>query len=203
MGCNKSQIILRLIFFGLFALPLTGCAVGFAKVDYGNPVPTPIVSHIGPVMIDVEAPAHLTVSEANRLNPSTDIVWRGDPYGNRRHQVEDIFTAAALNATRGLSGHQRVRLFIEVERFHAITERAQLYSPVGVHRIRFKIGLTDFHTGAPLGPTQRIRADLPAYVGSKALKAERNGHSQKQRITRHLTKVLSAWLRQGPDVRTR
>ena len=38
----------------------------------------------------VDVPAELTVSEANRFLPGSDIVWREDPMGDRKAQVKVI-----------------------------------------------------------------------------------------------------------------
>ncbi|NOX39651.1 MAG: hypothetical protein GXP05_03795 [Alphaproteobacteria bacterium] len=52
--------------------------------------------HVQDVRVNVAD--SLSVSEANRLIPNADIVWRGDPYGDRRVQIEDIIDLAASQA---------------------------------------------------------------------------------------------------------
>ena len=51
--------------------------------------------------------------------------------------------------------------------------------------------LRDPVTGAPLDAPRTVKADLKAYGGSKALAAERDGLTQKVRITRHLQNVIA------------
>lgn len=139
--------------------------------------------------ITVTVPRTLTVSEANRYLPAGDIVWRGDPIGDRYDQITTIFDAAMKQGTAELNGAVPVQLDIEVKRFHALTEKAR-YSTGGVHNINFVLTLRDPATGAVLGAPRTVRADLKAYGGDEALAAEALGQTQKVRITNHLAGVI-------------
>ncbi len=139
--------------------------------------------------ITVRVPRSLRVSEGNGYLPSTDIVWRGDPIGDRYAQIGAIFYDAMNKGTRNLDGATPVFLDIEVTRFHALTERAR-YTTGGVHNINFILTLRHAKTGAPLGEPRRIRADLHAFGGRQALEAEARGETQKVRITNMLAEVI-------------
>jgi len=139
--------------------------------------------------ITVTVPRSLTVSEANRYLPAGDIVWREDPLGDRYAQVADIFYTAMERGTAALDGATPVVLDIEVSRFHALTEKAR-YTTGGVHNINFTMTLRNAETGALLGDPRRVRADLEAFGGQKALAAEARGETQKVRIVAHLAEVI-------------
>ena len=140
--------------------------------------------------VRVNVPRTLTVSEANRYYPGGDIVWREDPIGDRHAQVQKIFEDAMLTGVRGIEGGQTpVMLDIEVTRFHALTEKAR-YTVGGVHAVQFLMLLRDPETGEALGEPKFIKADLKAYGGEAAVRAERQGLTQKVRITNHLIEVI-------------
>tara|TARA_R110002094_G_scaffold2502_5_gene10143 strand:+ start:1644 stop:2312 length:669 start_codon:yes stop_codon:yes gene_type:complete len=148
--------------------------------------------------VNVNAPRSLTVSEANTFYPRGDIVWRGDPIGNRYQQIEAIFDNAIYNGTRDLAGATGVIVDIEVIRFHSLTEKSR-YSVGGVHNMHFLMTVRDAATGHPLRPTQVIEANLPAYGGKMALQADRRGQTQKVRVTGYLAQVIRQEL-EGPSV---
>ena len=139
--------------------------------------------------INVVVPQSLKVSEANRYYPSGDIVWRGDPMGDRHEQVRAIFENAMTTGTQGMNGATPVTLDIEVLRFHALTEKAR-YTVGGVHSITFMLTLRDTATGQMLGEPRKIKADLDGYGGQRAIEAESRGLTQKVRITGHLANVI-------------
>jgi len=131
----------------------------------------------------------LRVSEANSYYPMGDIVWRGDPVGDRHTQVARIFDTALTAAAEQGEGTMPAEVGIEVLRFHAMTEKTR-YTIGGVHSIKFEMTIRDPETGATLMPPRTITADLKGYGGAKALAAERDGRTQKLRITRHLQNVI-------------
>lgn len=134
-------------------------------------------------------PRSLQVSEANSYYPAGDIVWRGDAYGDRYAQIEAILGESMQLARAGHSGSVPAVVEIELRRFHSITEKTR-FSVGGVHSIRFNLTLRDPKTGAALAPTREIRADLREFGGDRAMQAERQGLTQKVRVTRHLANVL-------------
>ena len=139
--------------------------------------------------VTVRVPDTLRVSEANRYLPAGDIVWRGDPIGDRRAQVRTIFEDALARGVEPLNGPIKVDLEVEVKRFHALTEKAR-YTVGGVHSITFDMLIKNAMTGELLIPVRTIRADLDAFGGEQALQAEAAGQTQKVRISDHLAEVI-------------
>ena len=139
-------------------------------------------------------PADMSVSEANSYYPIADIVWRGDPLGNRGQQINDIFQTSITAAGEGLTGARAVTVDVELARFHSLTERTR-YSVGGVHSIKFDLTIRDALTGEVIEPTRRINADLPALGGYAALAADNAGQGQKVRITTHLTSLFFSELK--------
>lgn len=139
--------------------------------------------------VSVQVPDTLKVSEANSYYPGGDIVWRGEPMGDRRAQVRAMFEEAMTRGTDRMTNGIPVRLDVQVLRFHALTEKAR-YSFGGVHDLSFALTLRDPATGAALMPTRRIDADLKAFGGNAAIAADQRGETQKVRITDHLAGVI-------------
>lgn len=139
--------------------------------------------------IRVDVPKTLVVTESNRYYPGADIVWREDPIGDRHNQVKAIFETAFARGATQINGVEPVDIQVTVERFHALTERAR-YTVGGVHAITFTLQVRDPKTGQNLGEPKRVRADLNAFGGEQAIRAEQAGQTQKVRITNHLAEVL-------------
>lgn len=154
------------------------------------PVALPAISVVDTKIV---VPRSLQVSEANTYYPMGDIVWRGDAFGDRHAQIEAILGESMALARNGHTGTVPAVVEIELRRFHSLTEKTR-YSVGGVHSIRFNLTLRDPKTGAALAPTRDIRADLREYGGARAMEAERQGLTQKLRVTRHLANVLRAEL---------
>lgn len=149
--------------------------------------------------IRVSFPADLSISEANSYYPIADVVWRGDPFGDRRTQIAQIFATSFRQGSSDLQGDMPVIVGINVERFHSLTERTR-YSIGGTHSIRF--GLTIYHgeTGAIVEDTRIITADLVALGGQAAVMAEARGETQKSRIITHLGMVAAQELTTPTDI---
>ena len=148
--------------------------------------------------VQVSVPPTLTVSEANTYMPEADIVWRGDPAGDRRAQVASILRDGIGKGAAGLNGGRPVRLSATVTQFHALTPMARaMEGNVGVHDIRFTIAVTDARTGEALVPAQAIEADKAALVGNAAADADARGYTQRVEIVEHLSTVIRHWLGRG------
>ncbi|WP_299558445.1 DUF6778 family protein [uncultured Sulfitobacter sp.] len=152
-------------------------------------LPAAIMQKVTVDRINVTVPASLSVSEANRYYPGSDIVWREDPIGDRHAQVARIVEDALRSGTQSFQGPVPVTLDVEVARFHAVTEKAR-YTVGGTHSIIFTMQLRDSQTGAPLTEPKKIHADLDAFGGQQAILAEARGQTQKVRISNHLAEVI-------------
>ena len=186
----------------VFALGLSAC--GAYDLSSRNATPeealkgAAAVQALAPInVVDarITVPRSLQVSEANSYYPSGDIVWRGDAHGDRYAQIEAILTESMAIAQDGHKGSTPAVVEITLKRFHSLSEKTR-YSVGGVHSIRFDLTLRDPKTGEALAPTREIRADLKEYGGDRAIEAERQGLTQKLRVTRHLANVLRSELEQ-------
>lgn len=143
--------------------------------------------------IQVRFAPDMSVSEANMYFPIADIVWRGDPRGDRKAQIKAIFDDAMARGTRQMNGSIPVVLDIVVTRFHSLTEKTR-YAMGGTHTIRFDLTVRNAQTGAVLEGPRPINADFPGLGGDDALRAEAMGQTQKVRILDRLAQVIAAEL---------
>lgn len=186
-------------FIALSALALSVSACSSVDTASRNaPVDAPVVGltqsiSVQPsfdvVSLNIAVPRDLRVSEANMYYPVADIVWRGDLPGDRHTQVGRIFQTGMGDVTSTVEGEQDVQVFVEVLRFHSLTEKAR-YTVGGVHSIKFAMTVVDTNTGEVLINNRVVKADLEAYGGYRALEAERAGATQKMRISQHLGQVI-------------
>ncbi|MHA6323461.1 DUF6778 family protein [Roseivivax sp. CAU 1753] len=145
------------------------------------------------VGFEVSVPDSLKVSEVNGYIPRGDIVWRGDPRGDRYAQVKAIFEASLMESAADLTEGVPVNVKVVVRRFHALTEKAR-YTTGGIHNIVFDVAIYHSVTGELLRPIKTVKADLKAYGGSSAIAADARGETQKVRITEHLRQTFLAEL---------
>lgn len=148
--------------------------------------------------VNVAVPTSLSVSEANAYYPIADIVWRGDSYGDRYQQVANIVRDASVLGASQLRGPRLVNLNIEVQRFHSLTERTR-YSFGGTHSIHFVLTVSDAETGEVIDGPRNVDASLDAWGGARAIRAEREGYTQKVRITNHVAAVIQRELGLHPS----
>ena len=137
----------------------------------------------------VVVPRELEVSERNGYYPFADIVWRGDPVGDRHAQIEELFRVAGDRAAPAIDGSREVIAQVQIVRFHGVTERTR-YSVGGVYNMVFDLTVLDAQTGQVLEPARRIVADLPAPGGQAALELERAGQTERVRVLDFLTYTL-------------
>lgn len=177
----------------LLALGLAACAspdTASRNASFPARAVAPGTTPLDVQMVRVSVPPSLKVSEANRYYPGGDIVWREDGPGDRHAQVQAILEDAFARGTASLpKGSVPVVLDVELSRFHALSEKAR-YTIGGVHAIQFTYVLRDPATGAALTPPKFVKADFRALGGQAAIEAERNGITQKRRITEHLAQVI-------------
>ena len=189
--------LIKTVAFGAIAAALTACS-SVDTVSRNAPLETPrvaapatpqILRDYALHSIRFAVPDDMTVSEANSYYPIADIVWRGDPLGNRSEQISSIFQTAIMSAGEGLTGCVPVTVDVTLVRFHSLTERTR-YSVGGVHSIKFDLTIRSAATGGILEPTRRINGDFAALGGYAALAADNEGQTQKVRITTHLTNLF-------------
>ena len=145
------------------------------------------------VSYTVSIPEELRVSEANLYYPMADIVWRGDPKGNRKQQVGTIFAESLNRAERQQQEGRAVMAEIEVQKFHSLTEKTR-FTVGGMHSINFALTLKDVQTGETLVAKEKVKANLKAFGGRRAMEAEAQGLGMKERIQQHLARVIAAEL---------
>lgn len=139
--------------------------------------------------VTVTVPRSLRVSEAEVFYPLADIVWRGDPRGDRYAQIEAIYAAASTEAVIPLDHGLPVVAEIEVTRFHGVTDKTR-YTVGGVYALHFLLTIRDAATGEVLSGPRPVVASLPAPGGRKAIAQDYAGITQKQLVTERLTTVI-------------
>ncbi|MCV6591369.1 MAG: hypothetical protein OIF48_00335 [Silicimonas sp.] len=190
----------RTLLLGGAALFLAGCSGGW-EVDYEDGVDLSTSQNWKVTNVTVAVPKSLTVSNADTYAPNADIVWHGEPFGDRRAQVARLVDEGITKGSAGLKGKRPVTIAVEVKRFHAVTPRSVARAPGAVHNIRYITQVIDNATGAKLTTAESVDADLEAYVGAAAVTAALNGDTQRVRIVNHLARVTRGWLGTGPDQR--
>lgn len=152
--------------------------------------------------VDVAVPETLTTSEENSYTPDFDIVWHGEPAGDRRAQAAAILREGIEKGAAGLRGKTRVRIVATLGQFHAITPvvRENLQNS-GVHNIQYSVQVFDARTGAALTEPQPVKAEFPALVGAAGDEADARGLTQRVQIVNQIALVTQNWLGTGPDPR--
>lgn len=139
--------------------------------------------------VNVVVPKSLKVSEANMFYPVADIVWRGEPRGDRYAQVQSMVTEAASRATGTMSEGRPVNVTIEITRFHCLTEKTR-YTVGGTHALHFRLTVTDAATGMVLEGPRDVVADVKASGGAAAIAEEQAGRTQRVVVVDRLTDVI-------------
>lgn len=131
--------------------------------------------------VRVVVPEGLSVSERDGFFPAADIVWRGDPAGDRHGQIAALFAEAVAPLRPSLDGPVPAVATITLARFHGVTERAR-DTVGGVYAIRFVVNFSDPQTGVALAPPQLVSADRAALPGAP---------DERALLVEHLTAVLA------------
>lgn len=139
--------------------------------------------------IRVTVPRSLTVSEANTIKPRADIVWRGEPLGDRHAQIAAIFNEAMATGTAAMQKGRKVDIEIEVTRFHALTERTR-YTIGGVHEMSFVLTVRDVASGQVLDGPREVVADIKAAKGAAAIAEDQAGRTQRVVTVERLAEVI-------------
>jgi len=139
--------------------------------------------------VRVNVPRTLKVSEANTFMPMADIVWRGEPRGDRYAQVAQIFNEGLMAGTIGMATGPAAIVEVEVTRFHCLTEKTR-FTVGGNHAIHFILTVRDAATGAVLEGPRAIVADVKASGGAAAIAEDQAGRTQRVVVTERLTDVI-------------
>lgn len=134
--------------------------------------------------VNVIVPRSLVVSEANSYKPAADIVWHGDPEGDRYAQVKTIVEGAMARATQGMTQGRAVILDVVVTKFHALTQKTR-DSFGGKHNLFYTLTVRDAVTGQVLN-TSNVNATVRGAGGATARAEEAVGRTQKVVITEAL-----------------
>lgn len=128
--------------------------------------------------IRVDVPRSLKVSEANMFYPMADIVWRGEPRGDRYSQVHSIFTDAFGMGTSKMKNGPEVLVDVSVKRFHGVTEKTR-YTVGGVYNMVYDLTVRDAQSGAIIEGPREVVVSTPASGGSAAIQEEQAGRTQR------------------------
>lgn len=135
----------------------------------------------------------LTVSEQESFYPTADVVWRGDPSGDRIAQIGAMFETAVARNRAVLNGDVPVDIAVTLVRFHGVTNRTR-YTVGGVYHVVFDLTVLDARTSAVIEPARRVVGALDAPGGTTAVQLDESGQTQKVRVTDFLTGLLRAQL---------
>ena len=145
----------------------------------------------------VWVPHEMVVAEATGYFPLGDILWSGDPPGDRREQVRsvleeglqigarDLATAAERADGSGTDALPSVVIEAELTRFHALSPVARS-TLGGLHTIAFVLTVRDATSGEILDGPRTVRMDIPASGGARARQEDSEGLTQRVVITRHI-----------------
>ena len=146
--------------------------------------------------VHVTVPESLTTTEVNIFQPDVDIVWHGDPQGDRRAQVGEILREGLEKAAESLfpeNKHRAVIIEATLLQFHSLTPRARAITG-GVHKVKFSIQAIDQLSGNVLAGPTVIEADEFAFGGRNAVSSDAEGQTMKIRITNRIAEVVADWL---------
>ncbi|HMO09632.1 MAG TPA: hypothetical protein PKD10_18600 [Paracoccaceae bacterium] len=172
--------------------------VGFAAITEAAPGSAMFQPLYNVQEVRVTVPRSLVVSEANLFYPVADIVWRGEPRGDRHEQVRQVVTEAFGFGTAGMRQGPAVIVEVQMRRFHALTEKTR-FTVGGVHSIRFDMTVRDAATGAILDGPRFVIADVKASGGRKAMEEDQQGRTQRVVIVEHMSQVIRRELSRRVD----
>jgi len=181
------------------SLVASGCAPRISPVDFEKGVAAQGAAsswNLAGVEIEISESMRVNNNGNIRVPPDSELVWWGDPPGDRKEQVRallgDAVNAGALDA---LTGSQPVIFKLKVNQFHALTPLARSTSlQLGVHSLNFDFEVVDASSGETLASETGVNADLRAFSGTQAVLAEQAGQGQKIRIQTRVAQVVRSWL---------
>jgi hypothetical protein len=176
---------------------LSGCSSQH-EVSYSQMAPVAARSDWRLTKVDVRVPDALTTTEKNSYMPNADVVWHGDPVGDRKAQVAAVVKDGVELGLMPLKGRKSVVATATVSRFHALTPKAFYKAPrnTGVHSVNFDLVISDARSGAVLSGPVAFSVDMPASMsGDLAGKPDQApGPVWKKEIRDHIAYTLRCWL---------
>ena len=168
-----------------------GLPLSEVKMDGRQPIVSSVAaeSRYSVTSIEVIIPETLVVSEANQFYPKADIVWRGDPPGDRLAQVKSIMDEGLASGASTLLQGPSVVVSVQLERFHALTEKAR-YSVGGVHDVVFLLTVKDAETGVVLEGPRRVEIAIRAAGNDVAIAEDEAGRTQRVVIVEGVAEAL-------------
>ena len=176
-----------------------GCAPRVSPIDFETGAAAQVATGDWRLAsVEVKIPEKMKVNEDGnvRVPPPGELVWWGDPPGDRKAQVRALLSdAATAGAQDALTGTKPVVFRVKVNRFHALTPLARSTGiQLGVHSLNFDFEVVDAATGEVLVVEKGVNADLRAFSGTQAILAEQQGQGQKIRIQTRVAQVVRSWL---------
>ena len=170
---------------------LDGLALSEVKLDGRAPVVQAALAdaRFSVSSVDIVVPETLVISEANKFYPRADIVWRGEPQGDRLAQIKSILEESFAVGTADLKTGPKATLSVKLERFHALTEKAR-YSVGGVHDIVFVLTVLDGQSGAILEGPRRVEIAIKAAGGDVAIAEDVAGRTQRVVIVEGISEAI-------------
>lgn len=139
--------------------------------------------------VELIVPATLRVSEENKFYPDADVVWRGEPQGDRLAQISAILDEGLNAGVSSLKTGASVGISVQLERFHALTEKAR-FSVGGVHDIVFLLTVRDQKTNAVLEGPRRVEVAIKASGNDTAIAEDAAGRTQRVVIVEGVTEAI-------------
>lgn len=139
--------------------------------------------------VEVIVPETLKISEENKFYPIADVVWRGEPQGDRLAQITAILNEGFSAGVAGLREGPAVVVSVQVERFHALTEKAR-FSVGGTHDIVLLLTVRDAATDAVLEGPRRVEIAIKASGNEKAIAEDAEGRTQRVVIVEGIARAV-------------
>ncbi len=181
----------------------TGSADGLSttiiKLDGREAIPqsSVVAARYNVTAVEVTVPSTLRVSEANLFYPDADVVWRGEPQGDRLAQVKAVVEEGLAAGIIGMKTGPKAVLAVQLERFHALTEKAR-FSVGGVHDVVFVLTVRQVGTGAILEGPRRIEVPIRASGNDKAIAEDAAGRTQRVVIVEGFAEAIRRALMAQP-----
>lgn len=185
---------------------LTACGSGevvSSNKTFREPIAIPAgnISNWRVSDVRVVIPETLRVSRhPNTRKPSQEIVWWGEPNGDRKKQVARIMETSVRRGAAGLKGRHGVIIEVQVAMFHALTPKARANKLAGRHDLQYFLTVRDAANGSILAKSGLVDSSINAYQGEDATAAVKRGETQKVRITRRIASSVNAWLNSNGKV---